>query len=137
SEQLYDFCDVPNASGLISLPDFVINRGGVRWPNEPDLTALFQDFEWFFTEVQMEAVDSGTGDPTAVKTCVDIPCPDEFTEIRLSAVGYCVEAGILQTQGWPELITWFSQSLAQEHLRAMSRRTILDMVAGSSTHTMS
>jgi len=46
-------------------------------------------------------------------------------------VGYCVEAGILQRQGWPESIEWFLRSLTQEHFRAMSRRTILDMVAGS------
>jgi hypothetical protein len=132
SEQIYDFCDVPNASDLLSMPDVVINRGGIRWPNEPDLTLLFEEgFEWFFTEPELEAVDSGDGTPTAVKQCVDIPCPDSFEEIRLAAVGYCVEAGILQTQGWPELIAWFMASLAQEHLRALSRRSILDIANGS------
>jgi hypothetical protein len=130
SEQLYTFCDVPNAADLVSLPEITINRGGIRWPIEPDLSQIFEDFEWFFTETQLEAIGSG-GEAVAQKTCVSIPCPDEFEEIRLSAVGYCVEAGILQTQGWPELITWFMQSLTQEHLRALSRRTILDMVAGS------
>lgn len=134
SEQLYTFCDVPNASDLVSLPDLVINRGGIRWPVEPDLTALFASFEWFYTEPELEAVDSGDGTPTAIKTCVDIPCPDEFEEIRLAATGFCVEAGILQTQGWPELIEWFMQSLVQEHLRSMSRRTILDVVSGSTSY---
>ena len=62
---------------------------------------------------------------------IEIPCADEFEELRLNAVGYCVESGILQEQGWPELVTWFMQNLAQEHLRAVSRRTILDMVNGS------
>ena len=36
SEQLYDFCDVPNAVDLMSLPEIAINRGGLRWPVEPD-----------------------------------------------------------------------------------------------------
>ncbi|UJE15666.1 major capsid hexamer protein [Gordonia phage Ligma] len=130
SEQLYDFCDVPDAVDLISLPELTINRGGVRWPVEPDLSDIFESFQFFFTEPELEAVD-GDGNPTAVKECVEIPCPDEFEELRLRAVGYCVEAGILQTQGWPELIEWFMRSLAAEHLRAISRRTILDMVAGS------
>lgn len=130
SEQLYDFCDVPDAVDLVSLPELTINRGGVRWPVEPDLSEIFESFQFFFTEPQLEAVD-GEGLPTAVKECVEIPCPDEFKEIRLNAVGYCVEAGILQTQGWPELIEWFMRSLAAEHLRAISRRTVLDMVAGS------
>lgn len=125
SEQLYDFCEVPLATDLVALPEITIRRGGVRWPNEPDLTAIFDSFEFFFTEPELEAL------PPVVKECVEIPCPDEFTEIRLNAVGYCVEAGILQTQGWPELIDWFMRSLTQEHFRALSRRTILDMVNGS------
>lgn len=130
SETLYDFCEVPAATDLISLPEFTINRGGVRWPDEPDLSAIFDSFEWFFTEPELEAVD-GNGDPTAIKECVEIPCVETFTEIRLNAVGYCVEAGILQTQGWPELIAKFMAELTQEHFRALSRRTINDMVTGS------
>lgn len=136
SEQLYTFCDVPAATDLISLPEISINRGGIRWPVEPDLSEIFQNFEFFFTEPELEAVDAD-GHPTAIKHCVEVPCPDEFVEMRLNAVGYCVEAGILQRQGWPESIEWFLRSLTQEHLRAMSRRTILDMIAGSETVTFS
>lgn len=132
SEQLYDFCDVPDATDLVSLPEITINRGGIRWPREPDLSGIFEDFEWFFTEPQLEAVDVN-GDPTAIKTCVEVPCPEDFDEIRLNAVGWCVEAGILQEQGWPELVEWFMRNLTQEHLRALSRRTILNMEAGSGT----
>ncbi|AEJ95198.1 major capsid hexamer protein [Mycobacterium phage KlimbOn] len=136
SEQLYDFCDVPEATDLISLPEITINRGGIRWPREPDLSGIFEEFEWFFTEPELEATDPDTGKPTAVKTCVEIPCADEFDEIRLNAVGWCVEAGILQEQGWPELVEWFMRSLTQEHFRALSRRTILNMVAGSTGVTI-
>jgi hypothetical protein len=125
SEQLYDFCEVPLASDLLALPEITIRRGGVRWPIEPDLSGIFESFEFFFTEPELEAL------PAPVKECVEIPCPDEFNEIRLAAVGYCVEAGILQTQGWPELIDWFMRSITQEHFRALSRRTILNMVSGS------
>ena len=131
SEQLYDFCDVPDATDLLSLPEITINRGGIRWPREPDLSGIFEDFEWFFTEPELEATDPVTGAPTAIKQCVEIPCPEDFDEIRLNAVGWCVEAGILQEQGWPELIEWFMRSLTQEHLRALSRRSILNIVAGS------
>jgi hypothetical protein len=135
SETLYTFCDVPAATDLVSLPEITIRRGGVRWPDEPDMSSIFDSFEWFFTESQLEAVD-GEGNPTAIKSCVDIPCVDTFTEIRLSAVGYCVEAGILQTQGWPELIEKFMAELTQEHFRALSRRTINDMVSGSTALAM-
>lgn len=132
SEQLYDFCDVPDATDLISLPEIAINRGGLRWPIEPDLSAIFESFEFFFTEPELEAVD-GDGNPTAIKHAVEVPCPDEFEEIRLNAIGYAVEAGILQRQGWPESIEWFLRSLTQEHFRALSRRTIRDMWNGGQT----
>lgn len=132
SEQLYDFCEVPNAIDLISLPEIAIKRGGVRWPVEPDLSKIFESFQFFFTEPELEAVDA-QGQPTAFKQCVEIPCPDEFEELRLNAVGYCVEAGILQTQGWPELIEWFMRSITAEHFRAISRRTVMDMVKGSTS----
>lgn len=134
SEQLYDFCDVPDATDLVSLPEITINRGGIRWPVEPDMSAIHSSFQFFFTEPELEA-ETTPGVPDAVKDCVEIPCPDTFEEIRLNAVGYCVEAGILQTQGWPELIEWFMRSLAQEHLRAISKRTVLDMVNGSTPVT--
>ena len=129
SEQLYDFCDVPEATDLISLPEIAIRRGGIRWPVEPDLTSIFESFEWFFTEPELAAVD-GSGNPTAIKQTVEIPAPTEFRELRLNAVGYSVTAGILQRQGWPESIEWFLRSLTQEHFRAMSRRTIRDMWNG-------
>lgn len=125
SEQLYDFCEVPLATDLVALPEITIRRGGVRWPIEPDLSGIFDSFEFFFTEPELEAI------PAPIKECVEIPCPDEFNEIRLAAVGYCVEAGILQQQGWPEVVEWFMRSITQEHFRALSRRTILNMVSGS------
>jgi hypothetical protein len=132
SETLYDFCAVPQATDLLSLPEITIRRGGVRWPVEPDLSAIFDSFEWFFTEPELEAEDA-EGNPTAIKTCVEVPCPDEFEELRLNAVGYCVEVGILQEQGWPELIQWFLQSITAEHFKALSKRTVLDMVSQSGT----
>lgn len=132
SETLYDFCDVPVATDLLSLPEITIRRGGVRWPIEPDLTEIFESFQFFYTEPELEAVDAD-GNPTAVKEAVSIPIPDEFEEIRLNAVGYAVEAGILQQQGWPEVTKWFMENLVAEHFRALSRRSINDMVAGS-TH---
>lgn len=131
SEQLYDFCDVPDAVDLVSLPEITINRGGVRWPNEPDYSAMYDEIGFLFTEPELQAVDGDTGLPTAVKECVSIPCPDEFTEIRLNAIGFCVEAGILQVQGWPELLENFMRHATNAHLRKVSKYTVSQMVAGS------
>src|SRR5690606_20267109 len=56
SETLYDFCEVPLATDLVALPEITIRRGGVRWPIEPDLSAIFESFEFFFTEPELEAL---------------------------------------------------------------------------------
>src|SRR5690606_6834739 len=41
SEQLYDFCAVPLATDLVVVPEVNIStRGGIRWPNEPDLSGI-------------------------------------------------------------------------------------------------
>lgn len=132
SVQLYDFCEVPDAVDLIDVPEIAIERGGVRWPQEPDVSALLANntFQFFFNETQLEAVDGG-GDPTAIKDFIEIPGVDEFNELRLSVVGYAVKGGILQNQGWPELTQWFLQTFAAAHLRGISYRTIQDIVTGS------
>lgn len=130
SEQLYDFCDVPDAVDLISLPEITINRGGVRWPNEPDYSALYSFLGWHFTEAQLNATDAD-GKPTAIKPALNIPCPDEFTEIRLEAIGWSVESAILQEQGWPELIENFLRHATNGHLRGVSALTVAKMEAGS------
>lgn len=129
SEQLYDFCPTAAAGNLISLPEIAIKRGGIRFPAEPDFSALQTGFH--FTESQLEAVD-GQGKPTAIKEFVEIPCPDDMIEYRLEAIGWAVKAGILQRQAWPELIEKFVDEFLVEHQYRVSAKTILKMLAASS-----
>lgn len=131
SQQLYGFCDVPPATGTISLPDFPfdMSRGGVRVPVNPDISELLTDL-WHFTESQLQAVDSG-GDPAAVKPIIELPCPDEFLEWRLEAIGWAAKAGILQRQAWPEAIENALQQIQVAHQYRVSQLTIGKMVAGS------
>lgn len=131
SEQVYGFCAVPPASDLISLPDWVIKRGGVRFPVNPDISALL-DGLWHFTEAQLEAVD-GSGNPTAVKPIIELPCPDQFIEYRLEAIGWAAKAGILMRQAWPEAIENALEQISVAHQHRVSQLTIGKMVAGSGT----
>lgn len=134
SEQVYDFCAVPGAVNLISVPepDRPIKRGGVRYPIESDMSALLTDFAFqnHFTETQLEAVDGG-GLPTAVKEWSEIPGPTEFLEYRLGVIQYAVKVGILHAQGWPESVAHDIERLMVRHQHGISWRTINDMVAGS------
>ena len=131
SEQVYTFCAVPPASDLLSLPDFPVsmNRGGVRWPVNPDMSALL-DKLWHFTEAELEAVN-GQGDPTAVKQLIELPCPDEFIEYRLEAIGWAAKAGILMRQAWPEAIENALAQIQVAHQHRVSQLSIGKMVAGS------
>lgn len=133
SQQVYTFCAVPPASDLISLPDFPFDfsRGGVRVPVNPDMSALLDDV-WHFTETELEAVD-GSGNPTAVKPIIELPCPDEFLEWRLEALGWAAKAGILQRQAWPEAIENALEQIQVAHQHRVSQKTIAKMVAGSGT----
>lgn len=129
SETIYDFCAVPAVADVISLPDINIsNRGGLRWPEEPDFTELYATLPWRFTETQLQNATPPT------KPCVEIPCPG-MDELRLEAIGLCITAGILQKRGWPELIAKFLGEAMLAHQHKVSAWTIADMVAGSTTVT--
>ncbi|SKV05303.1 Uncharacterised protein [Mycobacteroides abscessus subsp. bolletii] len=133
SQQVYTFCGVPEASNLLSLPDFPFDfsRGGVRVPISPDMSALLDNL-WHFTEAQLEAVN-GQGDPTAVKKLIELPCPDQFLEWRLEAIGWAAKAGILMRQAWPEAIENALEQIQVAHQHRVSALSIGKMVAGSGT----
>lgn len=124
SETLYDFCDVTEDSDLVSLPEVNISRGGMRWPEEPDMTAFYASLPFFYTEAQLEAV------PAPVKPCVEIPCPG-FDEIRKNASGLCITVGLLQDKAWPELTRKYLAEAVKAHMHDLHMRTIAAMVAAS------
>lgn len=131
SEQMYDFCPTQPAIGLLSFPEKRLKRGGVRFPAEPDFSALQTGFH--FTETQLEA-DSGSPNftPTAIKNFVEVPCPDEMIEYRLEAIGWAIKSGILQKRAWPELIRKFLDEFMVEHQYRISAKSLLKVIAQSS-----
>lgn len=129
SEQLYDFCPTAPAMGLLSLPEINIKRGGVRFPAEPDFSGLLTGFH--FTESELEATD-GSGLPTAVKNPVEVPGGGDMVEYRLEAIGWYVQAGILQQQGWPEQIQKFIDEFLVAHQQRVSAVTMSKILGESS-----
>lgn len=94
SETVYDFCSFETVSGILSIPEITIRRGGINFTQGPDYSALAATWGFLQTEAQAEA---GT-----VKVCYEIDCPP-FAEVRLDAIGFCVKNGILTNVGYPEL----------------------------------
>lgn len=123
SETVYDYLDVPVASGLFSLPEISISRGGLRWPRQPDFGLGMQEAGFLYTEAEAIAqVDD--------KPCIEIDC-GEFDEMRLDAMGLCVTAGLLQQKGYPERIAVYMQGLLKMHLHRQSSYKINKVIAGS------
>lgn len=98
SETIYDFLPTSAPTGLFSLPEIGISRGGLRFPVEPDFSVLYDHTKFQMTEAQAIAGQT--------KECVTIPCA-EMDEIRLD-IGYlCVQTDNLSRVGWPELTAKF------------------------------
>ncbi|MFC3848876.1 major capsid protein [Corynebacterium hansenii] len=122
SETMYDFLPTLPVSGLLSLPEVGVKRGGIKLPKEPDYSALYAAIGFEQTEAQAQA---GTE-----KTCYEIPC-GEFEESRLDAVGVCITNGILQDKAWPELTKKYIEEALRLHQHKINARTIGKIVAAS------
>lgn len=139
SEIRYEFFRISEVAGLLDLPTFGVNRGGIRWPQSLSLADFFAmsggpasglstnaTMPWQWTE----ADDIAATGESPRKVCLRPPCPD-FDEARLRAFGICVTAGNLTMDAFPELIRHFIAQTMVAHQRVMNRQHILQLVAGS------
>ena len=146
SETRYDFFNIACESGLIDLPTFGVTRGGIQFPVSPSLAdalgggTAFAGFAqgtfsntsqpWLWTEA--DDIAAATGSPT--KPCMRVPCPD-FDEERLEAYGYCLTAGNLTDDAYPESTQNTLQLLMAAHAHVINARLIALMLARSTNAT--
>ena len=124
SEVLYDLpagLEDANA-GILSLPELAAPRGGVRYTEGPDFSAIYSGTG--FAQTEQQAIN---GDE---KTCYRIPCPD-FDEIRAGIVGLCIEGGILQNDAYPELTERVVSAALVAHAHKVNASSIARMVGQS------
>ncbi|MDO4610975.1 major capsid protein [Corynebacterium sp.] len=126
SERVYDFLPTGAATGLLSLPEISVRRGGISFPKEPDFADIYTKIGFHQTETQAQSNEE--------KTCFEIPCGD-FEEVRLDAVGICITGGILQDKAWPELTRKYVDESLRLHQHKMNKAKIDKIVAGSTTVT--
>lgn len=105
SETLFDYVpNLPSTDGIISVPEFTVNSGGVNYTLGPDYRAVYAT-GFQYTEEQDKAGqygvdDNGVGNDTeGSKPCYRVPCP-EFNEVRLGITGLCITSGILQARSF-------------------------------------
>lgn len=115
SETIYDLCALETVSGILSVPEIDIKRGGINFTKGPDFEAIYNSIGFLQTEAQAEA---GT-----VKNIIDVECPD-FDEVRMDAIGYGIKAGILTNAAYPELIRRYLEGGIVAHAHKVNASVI-------------
>lgn len=121
SETLYDFCSYETVDGLLSVPEFQVTRGGIRYTTGPSLADV-SAAGVFHVDNDGEITDS-SGTVVAAKPCEDIPCP-AFTEVRLEVDGVCIRGDILQNVGYPEVTKRYIELAMIAHAKRMNASNI-------------
>ncbi|WP_460071078.1 major capsid protein [Streptomyces sp. YKOK-I1] len=146
SEIRYDFFNISCEDGLIDLPTFGVTRGGISFPVSPSLadalgggtafagfSATLSNTSTPFLWTEADDIAAATGSPT--KPCIRVPCPD-FDEERLEAYGYCLTAGNLTDDAYPEATQNTLQLLMSAHAHVINARLIALMLARSTSTTI-
>ena len=141
SETVYDLLEDESRDGLVSLPEVNVTRGGIKFTKGPKFSDLYSAPSFNFTEEEAKA---GKYAPTSAtdltnkvgpKPVYQVPCT-EFEEVRLSAAGMHIQAGLLQQRGYPELVARTIRGALVAHEHKMSERIIAAMEAKSTAVSM-
>jgi hypothetical protein len=132
SQIRYDFFNIARECGMIDLPTFGVERGGINFPVSPSLADTFVSpalawytafsnatVPWLWTEG--DDILAVTGSPT--KPCIRVPC-STMSDRRLECYGICLTAGNLADNAWPESTRNFLALLMSAHYHASNGRYI-------------
>lgn len=130
SETLYGTCLQIGTDGMLSLPEVVARRGGIRHNQGIEFDTIFGTGQGFniLTEAQVIA--------DVTKTCVEIPCPP-FVDDRLDVSVLCLTGSILQNRAYPEFVETFVRGALATFAHFINRSVIAQIVAGSTAVTPS
>lgn len=141
SETVYDLLEDESRDGLISLPEINVTRGGIKFTRGPKFADLYAAPSFNFTEAEAKEgkyQPTSATDPTnkvGAKPVYHVPCTD-FEEVRLSAAGIHIQAGLLQQRGYPELVARTIRGALVAHEHKMSERIIASMETQSTAVSM-
>ena len=141
SETVYDLLEDESRDGLISLPEINVTRGGIKFTKGPKFADLYAAPSFNFTEAEAKEgkyQPTSATDPTnkaGAKPVYNVPCTD-FEEVRLSAAGIHIQAGLLQQRGYPELVARTIRGALVAHEHKMSERIITSMETQSTAVSM-
>ncbi len=120
SETVYNLPTLETVSGILSMPEVTIARGGLTFTKGPDFATIYTDSGFLQTEAQAEAGE--------VKNFISVDCPP-FQEVRLDAIGFGIDAGILTNAAWPELIRRYVDGVTVAHAHKVNAEKIKRILA--------
>lgn len=140
SQNRYDFFNIACEGGMIDLPTFGVERGGVNFPVSPSLADTFVPaLPWYtaFSNATVPWLWTETDDILTVtgstnKPCIRVPC-SAMTNVRLECYGICLTAGNLADNAWPESTRNFLKLLMSAHYHASNARYIAQIVTAAGT----
>jgi hypothetical protein len=147
SEVLYDLIDGGESrDGLLSIAEVGVPRGGLSFTTGIDFADIFQGFAdreigFSFTEEDdvagRYAFGEDPGDPNVVgpKPCYRVECPP-FEEYRLDVDGLCIQSGLLQQRGYPEVLADTIRKVLIAHDHYVNGKQIAQIAAGSTAVTL-
>ena len=136
----YDFFNIACEGGMIDLPTFGVERGGVNFPVSPSLADTFSPaLPWYtaFSNATVPWLWTNTDDILTVtgtpnKPCIRVPC-SAMTPVLLECYGICLTAGNLADNAWPESTRNFLRLLMAAHFHASNARYISQIVTAAGT----
>lgn len=141
SETVYDLLEDESRDGLVSLPEINVTRGGIKFTKGPKFADLYAAPSFNFTEEEAKAgkylpdAAAQGSNKVGAKPVYNVPCTD-FEEVRLSAAGIHIQAGLLQQRGYPELVARTIRGALVAHEHKMSERIIASMETQSTAVSM-
>ena len=134
SETMYELAELESRDGIFSLPEVGITRGGIRRTLGPNFADIYNAGGFSFTEEEDIAGDYD-GEGGGTKPCFKVDCP-EWEEFRLGVDGLCIQAGILQSKAYPEMLARVMRGALIAHDHKMAAKSINEVAAGSTAVTM-
>jgi hypothetical protein len=109
SENRYELCSLWDIDGIFDAPTTTAPRGGINYTNDVTWAAINDASITSFTRLTEAQVIAG-----ATKSCTELPCP-EFTDRRLDVAVTCITGSFLQSAGYPEVVSTWTDGLLTKH----------------------
>jgi hypothetical protein len=123
SENRYDLCSLWSMDGMLDLPTTTAPRGGINYTRSVTWAEINAASVTSFTKLTEAQVIAGTP-----KNCTQLPCPT-FIDRRLDVAVTCITGSFLQSVGYPEVVSTWTDGLLTKHAHNVNKDVIAQIVA--------